>query len=141
LFAHPGDSLHNNLLQDVAVDVIEVLNIKTVLSHRVLAKLRHQRFILQAMSDVKDESRLPGRESGDTHVSFAAAVILVVILSEPDNAWSPHLRWPACNLLHQRNELLGILALPFILYLSDEIVRIDIRRRRLVFCHSLISCG
>ena len=107
--AAPRRSTSHQLGQDCPVNVGEALYIEAALAHLVFAKLgeKAREPLSAAAGQIDGDGRLPRGEAGQAHVAFAAAVVLVMILAEADDARARHLRRRLHRLAHQLDERMG----------------------------------
>src|SRR5262245_2272645 len=112
---HLSDGLRDEFFQDLAVDIVELLDIEATFSRFVLSKTRHECLVLQAGTEVKNQIGFPWRKSGQASLTISATVVFVVILSKTDDRWSPHFRRFPRHFFHERDKLLRVLALLWVI--------------------------
>src|SRR5690349_18212773 len=127
----------DELAQHAAVDIVELLYIEAAHAALVLAESCNELLVLQGGPEINDERGCARREACDTDFAFVPARVAIMVAAEPDDGGSPHLRRLTGDVLHQRDELMTVLALALICDFVDELQRIDLGglRLRFVFRH------
>src|SRR5215471_6740378 len=137
--ARHRDGLRNKFLQDLAIDIVECLDVEAPFAGLVLSEPSHQLRILEHFPKIQHEAWLARRKPREAYLTFAAACVLVFIDSKTDDAWPPHSGELSGHLLHDGDQFFGILTLSLIVDASDEVTRINRSRCGLVFLSHIKS--
>src|SRR5690554_1246897 len=128
------------LLQHAEINIGQLININTSLSHFKFAQIcQYCPAFFRIRINIERKSSLPGGKPENQSIAFVPARILVMIIAETDNGWSPHFRFFTCDIPQQFYQLKTILFL--LLRVSKRVDEfVDVRRCIACFglCHILI---
>jgi MFS family permease len=90
----------------------ELLDVEAALAGRMLAEFCEQRRSLAKPGHPIQNSCGPTRRECDNrHIALPSALVLVVVASEANDGWPPHLRLFARRVLHHLDQCFGVRAL------------------------------